>query len=159
MIDMPEISRQQFAGFWIRFVAYVVDQIFVLLPLSIAVGFASGLAFPEAFYDSRHVSEYTPIEGELLSLFASLAIHGIYFTLMESSNWQATVGKRMMRIKVVDYNGQKLNKEQAFSRWFNSVFSHLTLGYGYIMIGLTEKRQGLHDKIAKTLVLRMNDQS
>ncbi|HEY4678350.1 MAG TPA: RDD family protein, partial [Candidatus Angelobacter sp.] len=77
----------------------------------------------------------------------------LYFALQESSAHQATVGKRAMNIYVTDLQGRRISFGQATGRHFSRVLSSI-LAIGYIMVAFTEKKQGLHDIIAGTLVKR-----
>jgi len=76
----------------------------------------------------------------------------IYFVLFEISNWQGTIGKKLLKIKVTDINGQRITFKKATIRIFSKFLSAQLL-IGYIMIFFTSKKQGLHDLIAKTLVI------
>ncbi len=75
-----------------------------------------------------------------------------YYVLFEISNWQGTIGKRVLNIKVTDLNGNRINFKRATLRLFSKLLSAQLL-IGYIMIFFTEKKQGLHDLIAKTIVV------
>src|SRR5690606_32165333 len=83
-----------------------------------------------------------------------LAIMWFYYAYMESSSNQATIGKMALGLKVTDMNGNKLNFLQASGRFFGKILSSLIVGIGYLMIAFTEKKQGLHDILAKTLVVK-----
>lgn len=77
----------------------------------------------------------------------------LYFALMESSSKQATLGKMAYGIRVTDLEGNRISFGQASTRYFSKFLSVLILFYGFIMILRNDKRQGLHDKIAKTVVV------
>ena len=78
----------------------------------------------------------------------------IYYALMESSKYQATVGKIVMGIKVVNKQGQGLDFSKALLRNLSKILSAFILGIGYIMIIFDDRKQGLHDKIADTFVVK-----
>ncbi len=81
----------------------------------------------------------------------------LYFTLMEASEKQATIGKSVMKIKVVNYNGERLSTSESFVRNFlGRIVSMLTCGIGLFMALFTENNQGLHDMIGKTYVVEAN---
>lgn len=82
----------------------------------------------------------------------SLLIGWLYFALLESSDSQATIGKKMMGLKVSDLNGRRLSFWQATVRHFGKWVSNITFGLGYLVAGITEKKQALHDIIAGTVV-------
>ena len=65
-----------------------------------------------------------------------------------------TVGKRATRLIVVDLNGKCLTWRRALGRYFAKILSALILLFGFFMIGWTARKQGLHDKVAGTLVVR-----
>ena len=76
----------------------------------------------------------------------------LYSAMMESSSRQATVGKMAFGMKVTDLQGQRLSFGLATGRHFAKILSGLILCIGFIMVGFTEKKQGLHDMIVGTLV-------
>jgi uncharacterized RDD family membrane protein YckC len=78
----------------------------------------------------------------------------LYEALMESSSYQATLGKMIFGMKVTDLYGNRISFERATGRHFAKWLSTMILGIGYIMVGLTERKQGLHDLLAGTLVRR-----
>ena len=77
----------------------------------------------------------------------------LYGALMESSRYQATLGKMVLGIVVTDMNGQRVSIARATGRHFGKWVSSLILGIGYLMIAFTEKKQGLHDIMAGCLVV------
>lgn len=78
----------------------------------------------------------------------------LYFALMESSKWQGTVGKRALGLKVIDLQGGRISFGRATGRFFGKWVSGFFLYIGYLMIFWTKKKQGLHDMMANTLVVR-----
>ncbi len=86
--------------------------------------------------------------------YLKLGIHLIYWPLFESSALQATPGKLLLKMRVTDLAGQRISFARALLRNVAKVLSLLPLGFGFLMIGITLRNQCLHDKIAKTLVMR-----
>ncbi|MBI2742443.1 MAG: RDD family protein [Chlamydiales bacterium] len=84
-------------------------------------------------------------------LFASC---WLYFALMESSKYQATLGKLAVGIKVVDIAGERISFYRASCRHFAKLFSRLFFGLGFVMMLFSSKKQCLHDKLASTLILQ-----
>ena len=78
----------------------------------------------------------------------------LYWSLMESSKYQATVGKIALGLKVTDLDGNSLDFVKSLIRNVCKIISGMILFIGYIMAGFTEKKQGLHDIIAGTLVVK-----
>ena len=120
-----------YAGFWVRFVAMIVDAVI----LAVAGGLISAAAFGA---------------GLALSLF----LPWLYEAFMLSSEWQATVGKRAMSMVVTGVNGDRLSFARATGRHFAKWISVLTLCIGFIIAAFTAKKQALHDMIAETVVIK-----
>lgn len=153
-----------YAGFWLRLVALIIDAIVisiiefvVFVPLLSALG----LGFIGAMSEMD-----TEEPGNIVGLVAAVvaaagaywilakAIQILYYSIMESSNSQATLGKMAMGIKVTDMQGGRLDFTRAFLRNLCKLISDFTMFIGYIMAGFTEKRQALHDLIAGALVVK-----
>ena len=133
-----------YGGFWIRFVAYIIDAILLGIVGSVL---ASILGFSLWDPDLEH---YDPT----LNL-VSFVIGWAYFALLESSERGATVGKMAMGLRVVTSDGQRLSFLNATGRYFAKIISAAILLIGFIMIGFTDKKRGLHDMIAGTLVIKV----
>jgi uncharacterized RDD family membrane protein YckC len=132
-----------YGGFWIRVLAYLIDGIL----LTIVYGIVARLLGIDIFEsDWRH---YDPL-GNLLSL----VIGWLYFALLESSERGATVGKMVMGLRVVTSDGQRLSFMNATGRYFAKILSAIILCIGFIMVAFTDKKRGLHDIIAGTLVIK-----
>ena len=93
---------------------------------------------------------------ELLGGMIGFLVGWLWFTIPESSKWQATVGKKMLGLKVTDENGERIGFGRANARYWSKIISFLVLCVGYLMVAFTERKQGLHDKIAGTLVVKVN---
>ena len=87
--------------------------------------------------------------GNILGLF----LGWLYFSLMESSPTQGTLGKMALGIKVTDLEGNQVGFGKATGRYFGKIISTLILLMGFIMVAFTEKKQGLHDMMAGCLVV------
>jgi len=82
-------------------------------------------------------------------------IEWLYFAGFESSSWQATPGKKVLNLVVTNLTGTRISFGRATGRYFSKWVSELIpLAIGYILAGITERKQALHDMIASTLVLR-----
>ena len=73
---------------------------------------------------------------------------------MEASSKQGTLGKMVLGIIVTDEAGNRISFGRATGRYFGKILSSLILLIGYIMIAFTKKKQGLHDLLASTLVVK-----
>ena len=138
----------EYAGFWIRFLAYLIDTLLmtvVLVPLAAFIGAVMAATADE--------------NGASLIIFGlvrvvSLAGGWLYFALLESSPWQASVGKKALGLRVTDLNGNRIAFGKATGRYFGKVLSGLILFIGFIMAAFSERKQALHDQLAGTLVVK-----
>jgi uncharacterized RDD family membrane protein YckC len=78
----------------------------------------------------------------------------LYAALMESSSKQATLGKMALGVRVTDLDGNRIGFGKATGRHFAKILSALILGIGFLMVAFTQRKQGLHDMLAGTLVMR-----
>lgn len=90
----------------------------------------------------------------MISPVPALAIGWLYFALMESSKYQATLGKMALSMKVTDESGKRISFGRATGRHFAKFLSTIIILIGYLMIVWNKKKQGLHDKLAHTLVVK-----
>ena len=137
-----------YVGFWRRFVAYIIDGI-ILGWIGLVLGIVLGIVLIVG-----HASTFSANSGfNCLTDLISLAIAIGYFAGFESSSAQATPGKSVMGAIVVDANGDRISFGRAILRYLGKILSVLILCLGMIMVGFTEKKQGLHDMIAGTYVI------
>jgi uncharacterized RDD family membrane protein YckC len=152
-----------YAGFWLRFVAYMIDGfvsllafLILLVPFFILTGAGAALSKIGSGEDiDNHVAAFLSV-GFLLGFFGTIfLVSWLYYALSESSSWQATLGKKMLNLKVTDMTGQPISFGRASGRFFAKIVTGMIpLMIGYIIAGFTEKKQAIHDMIASCLVLR-----
>ena len=141
-----------YGGFWIRVVAAIIDGIIlrvVVSPIHLIFG---GLGLAGMMSGIHPIG--LGILGGGITVIALLFGSWLYEAFMESSSYQATLGKMIFGMKVTDLNGNRISFERATGRHFAKWLSAMVLGIGYIMVGFTERKQGLHDLLAGTLVRR-----
>ena len=148
----------RYGGFWIRVLAAIIDAIIVsvvLAPLKAIFGLG-GLAIGGLDAHGFHGPMAIPylIFGSGIFVLLKLGGDWLYEAFMESSSYQATLGKMVLGMKVTDLYGNRISFARATGRHFAKILSLLTLCVGFIMVGLTARKQGLHDMIAETLVRR-----
>lgn len=161
-------AGRRYAGFWLRFVAYIIDTLILAIPtwlvivvVALAMGGIGALASLSQ-HQPENPAEVIAVLAPLLGMIFVVAIflmclHWLYYAYQESSEQQATIGKRVMSLKVTDKNGNRLTFGQASGRFFSKIVTGLVpLAIGWILAGFTERKQALHDFIAGTLVWRDN---
>ena len=134
------------AGFWKRLAAIFIDS-FILTFI------AFGLMFFIGFFIGGMLSEPETISKiSNFGMLLNVVLVWLYFALQESSERQATLGKRVLGIYVTSKDGSRLSFAQATIRYFSKYLSSILL-IGFIMAAFTKNKQGLHDMIADTLVV------
>ena len=162
VLESENTGQVKYAGFWLRFVAYLIDDIILsAIGFVISLPFIGSIIFSGiALSDMDNSKEKTfmgiaGIVGIVLLLAITLTVVSwLYFALMESSKQQATLGKMALSLKVTDMEGNKVTFARATGRYFGKIISNMIFMIGYILAGLTEKKQALHDMIAGCLVIR-----
>jgi len=151
-------AGNRYGGFWIRVVAAIVDGILVRIvvhPVAAIFGVGGLAAGGLGLHGLRHGAGLPLlIFGSGVLAVLTIGASWLYEALMLSSSYQATLGKMIFGMKVTDLRGNRLSFAHATGRHFAKWISSLILGIGYIMVGFTERKQGLHDMIAGTLVRR-----
>ncbi len=147
----------EYAGFWRRVGAFLIDYTIVVVAtlivamlLGITVGAVAGVL---GLVSSAHADVAANSGGQSGNLLLVICLW-LYYALQESSAAQATIGKKVLGIKVTDVNGGRIDFLKATIRHFCKYISGFILGIGYLMVAFTAKKQGLHDMIAKCLVVR-----
>lgn len=134
----------KYASFVKRFTAFIIDSLIITCTL-FALTF-SLLSAPIAI-------EETPVSNILSNFTLSL----LYFSIWESSPLQATIGKRLLGIKVTGIDGHsKITFISSVIRNVVKFISGFFLMFGHFLAFFSPRRQALHDNVAKTLVIEGN---
>ncbi len=147
------VAGQVPAGFWIRLVAYVIDQAILFVPTIIALVLleAAGI-IPLGEADSTSVLDFDPA----LNLIG-LVREGAYFTLLIGLRGQ-TFGKRMLGLRVLRVNGERISYLRSLGRYLSYFVSSLLFGLGFLFIAWTDNKRGWHDHICDTMVVKVERQ-
>ena len=136
-----ETTELVYAGFWKRFAALFIDgllvtiaSILLFLILALVLGMQSAL---------------------MIGLFYLLmfGLSAYYFVSMEAGPNSATFGKRWLKLRVLDVDGNRLSTGRAFVRWLAHGISNITFYIGYLIQPFTERKQALHDIVSTTTVV------
>ncbi len=125
------LSGVEYAGFWIRFASYIIDAIILFvvgIVLAIAVGGTSGAVLQ----------------------FAVGVVYTIGFWIAQG----ATPGKMAVGIRITTVDGGDIDFGRALLRYVGYIASAIILLIGFLMIGFTREKRGLHDYIAGTVVIK-----
>lgn len=143
-----------YGGFWWRVLAYIIDAIVMNIIFSIG-----GAALGVGMLPLSGIDNGGAILGAVVgvSMLGSLVLSWLYFALMESSKLQATLGKLAVGLVVTDLHGERIGFLRATGRYFAQLVSAFIFFIGFIMVAFTERKQGLHDMMAGTLVFKTRD--
>ncbi len=142
------MNNKEYAGFWIRFGAALIDTIIVTIVLRIPLTLIYGQEYWQKYSHGDEI--FIGFWDILLDLVVPIC-GTIWFWL----KYSATPGKMATKLKVVDaVSGEKIRLGQAIGRYLSYIPAGLPLGLGFIWIGVDKKKQGWHDKLAGTVVIR-----
>ena len=133
---MVDMKNPTYVGFWMRVVAALLDGLIMGIPASI-------IQFVLIFV--------TDIES--LSYLVQLAV--VILVIYLDGIKGGTPGKLILGMRIVNEQGNYIGIPMAILRYIGKFISGLILGIGYFMIGWDKRKQGLHDKIAKTFVVKV----
>jgi uncharacterized RDD family membrane protein YckC len=159
------VPRVEYAGFWLRFFALLIDSavmgigfVLILIPLIFLTGLGGFIGEIHPDEDMKDVGIFMLIGLLFLAATVSLLWTWLYHALLESSEWQATLGKKVLGLVVTDMAGRRVSFGRATGRHFAKIITNMVPAFiGYIMAGFAERKQALHDMIAGCLVLRRNN--
>jgi uncharacterized RDD family membrane protein YckC len=143
------------AGFWIRLVAHFIDQLFLAI-----IGFVIGLMIATFLVD-------TSVNGVLDFDFANVpaflwwalgitvVLEVMYFTVAIGA-WGRTIGMTMLGIRVVRRNGARVSYARSLARCLLYLVQlELIMGITFLVIAFNTEKQGIHDMVCDTGVVRV----
>ncbi|HUI08886.1 MAG TPA: RDD family protein [Bacteroidota bacterium] len=157
---MEQLQRQ-YAGFWMRFIASIIDgvllgivNIIILVPFLGLVGLTAAARASDVDVEGDGGGLMIALLSTyFISMIAVVIAGWLYFALMESSARGATLGKMALGLRVTTLAGDRVGFGRATGRYFGKIVSSI-LFIGYIMAAFTAQKQALHDMMAGCLVTR-----
>lgn len=140
------LGQMEYGGFWIRFVATIVDGILLNI-INLVVNGALGMILSAA----------DPSTAEVIMVFAQIILSLTYiaYEVFFLGRFGATPGKMVCRLKVVTAEGQPITYLRALARVFAEILSGCTLMIGYIIAAFDDEKRALHDHICSTRVIKV----
>ncbi len=127
------VAGGDYAGFWIRLLAFIIDVLILSIPYAVIE---------------------VMLEGTGAQLLLRLLIGALYYVGFWVVNDGATPGKMALGMRVVMVNGGSIDAGPALLRWIGYYVSAIIFFIGYIMIAFTREKRGLHDDMAGTVVIK-----
>ena len=135
------------AGFWIRFVAALIDSL-VFVAVEFVLGVVAGLVW------GGEIAETKVFKATVTAFM--LVFGSVYYVALHSAFGQ-TFGKMAMKIRVVRLDGGGISVGTAILRYIGYFVSGLIFVVGYLMAGLRDDKRALHDLLAGTRVIRLGE--
>jgi len=136
------MENHKFAGFWIRVAAALVDSIILQVGLAL-------LFIPIILVFGMDYLEKDNLSFDLFLFFLGI----LYYVIPTASKYQATLGKKIVGIYVINNDGTRISIANSIGRYFAYILSSITLLIGFMMAGWTKKKRALHDVVAGTYVV------
>jgi uncharacterized RDD family membrane protein YckC len=153
MSPVRPLTPVRYAGFWIRFLARLIDWLIlkavgwvILAPL----GFSSA-GFLMGSHDIGDFLSFIAMQGMMMTISVAIAAaYEITLTTMKG----ATLGKMALGLKVVRPDGGGISAARATGRYFGTWLSGMILFIGYIIAAFDDEKRSLHDRLCETRVIR-----
>ncbi|KAF1005672.1 MAG: hypothetical protein GAK28_03154 [Luteibacter sp.] len=155
-----EEVQPEYATFWTRVGAWIIDYLILMVPFTVVSivmgvgGMATELLRNVESNQTAAIAAYAEAVRPVGYIFAAIGF--IYYTLFESSKWQATPGKMAVGIRVTDTAGKRVSMARAAGRnairLVNAMGAFVPFVF-YIVTAFTQRKQGVHDLLASTYVL------
>ena len=141
--DDPTIGPNgaPYQGFWIRVVALLIDYIVLYITF---IGILAIFGQLEAYFATDDWTQYDTYYGLLFVLYNVVLV----------GSFGATLGKYIVGIRIVQGDGSRVGYGRALARYLATFLSGLLLGIGFLMVAFSQKKRGLHDVIADTIVVK-----
>jgi len=162
IVQAEGVTTQEYAGFWIRVLASFLDSFvmcFVMIPIFLGLS-ALGI-LPQGTNVEVGYGGYTSVDNQQASPFGLMIFQLIFglivlvYIVVMLKKFGGTVGKLILGLRVVNSGGGELGIGQILLReTIGKIVSLIVLYIGFIMVGFDERKQGLHDKIAGTFVIK-----
>lgn len=146
--SIPSSSEMEKGGFWVRSIAYLIDKS-VLGIVGLLFFFAFRIAQGSGIHPFQNF--FTTL---ILMYCAGLIVEAAYFTYFYGYTGQ-TIGKMVCGLKVVGTEGGLIGYRRSFLRWIGYSISFYAFFLGFFWIALDPNKQGWHDKIARTFVIKV----
>jgi len=145
----------KYVGFWVRFLAFVVDSIAIMILLAIVAMF-----IPVSSEPGTDLSSLEEVQGAILLALPRMGLDALLSALVFLLLWnyiRSSLGKLIFKAYILDKSGRKASFTQLLVRYFGYFISLACFGLGFLWIAFDPKKQGWHDKMAGTIVVYNND--
>ena len=160
-VTMGSSDEIRYGGFWSRLLAFLINGILLYILISIItfVIFTSkyGQSAYSSLVSSLNSSEEINIQylwSFLETFLLTFLITTVVYSTVSIGIWGRTLGKVALKLKVVKPDGSRVSIMRAFGRSLAYILNYFTFGLAFLIIAFTNKKRGLHDYIADTIVIK-----
>jgi uncharacterized RDD family membrane protein YckC/ribosomal protein L40E len=151
----------KYAGFWIRLLAFIIDGILIYIVTTIVAAFVyNGIYGLSSYTKLLATIESGTVDSSVWSFIGitvlTWCIVAIVYLTISIGKWGRTLGKKALGLKVFKSDGSHVSYWRAFGRYWAYMLCSFTLGIGFLVIAFTGKKQGIHDFICDTIVIKTN---
>ena len=144
------VSEVQYAGFWIRAGAKMIDWLILMIPQFI---------FNMVIMGSVNMQPGNPeqlavMSGRIILSFVLQLLVPLIYTTWFLGKFSATPGKMACGLKFITAENEKISYLRAFGRHFGDLLSGIILAIGYLMVAFNSEKKALHDIICNTRVIK-----
>lgn len=144
----------QYAGFWVRAAAILIDSLLLVLIISPLKLILYGEYYMDYYFAYAMWDPNASLVLDLADLLVSYALPAVAVILFWKSKG-ATPGKMAMSLEIVSSKtGGSLSSGQCIGRYFSYIISGIFFLLGFLWIAFDKRKQGWHDKLAGTVVIR-----
>ena len=151
-------SSALYGGLTARFISFLVDTTLLVFSYSFVLYGISDA--PQQLYTWENVFRDGDTLNQLIAVSKMVfynpyfpVLHWLYFTVLQSSQKQATIGKFTLGLRVTDLRGKRISFARANLRYFAKIFSVLPFCLGFLLVLSTRRKQTLHDYLCGTVVV------
>jgi uncharacterized RDD family membrane protein YckC len=148
-----EAAEFKYAGFWTRLLAWLIDAAILGTGGAMISSLIGGLVGGALMVTGDDITKIIFV-NVIIGFVIGFILDWLYHTIGESSARRTTIGKKALGLIVVNTNGSRMSFLRANGRYWGKILSGLLIGIGYLMVGFTARKQGLHDMMAGTIVIR-----
>jgi uncharacterized RDD family membrane protein YckC len=151
-----QVGQLNYAGFWIRAGAKILDNLIVIFAILLILGIVGGVLYAAGLLADLNDSEEPPVGFWVLMILYYVLVFAlpiVYSAVLVAKNG-ATWGKSILGLKVVDAEGNPISKGKSWGRAFADLINQFTCLIGYIIAGFDDQKRALHDHICNTRVIK-----
>lgn len=158
-----EVTGPQYAGFWLRFIAVLIDSIILGIMGQVAGSMVQTMVFPDSISRLAQMRENPEaLDPQMITFLLQMmgvmflvgTVLGIVYDVVFISRYAATPGKLAVGVRIERADGSRLSLGRIIGRYFGRMLSGLVLCVGYLIAAFDDQKRALHDYLCDTRVVK-----